>query len=175
MTCRFLAFFIGNGFAAVGVLSISPKRIESHAKMNFSRVSWLTFQKNCTAFENICQAFVEIQPFWRKWRQSLQRKYASFCKLHRDANSKNIMRWMTYQFYELIGMNLAWLRLRSSTSTVLRNFRVGTTNLICTKICIRVTPFFKAYEPKWRKWNVTRVMEPRSILTNIFAHDMKLK
>ena len=30
--------------------------------MNFSQVSWLTFQKNCTAFENICVAFGEIKP-----------------------------------------------------------------------------------------------------------------
>ena len=34
--------------------------------MNFSRVSWLTFQKNCTAFENICAAFDEIKPCRRR-------------------------------------------------------------------------------------------------------------
>ena len=35
---------------------------ESRKGMNFSQVSWLTFQKNCIAFENICVAFGEIKP-----------------------------------------------------------------------------------------------------------------
>ena len=42
------------------ILTYSSKD-RSHAKMNFSQVSWLTFQKNCTAFENIRLTFGEVK------------------------------------------------------------------------------------------------------------------
>ena len=54
------SIFLWNRFVE-GRLFLEWNR-ESRKGMNFSQVSWLTFQKNCTAFENICVAFGEIKP-----------------------------------------------------------------------------------------------------------------